>query len=27
MFKLGAAAELRQGRQRFGTDISMNWVF
>lgn len=27
MFKLGAAAELRQGRQRFGTDVSMNWVF
>ena len=27
MFKWGAAAELRQGRQRFGTDVSMNWVF
>lgn len=27
MFKWGAAAEFRQGRQRFGTDISMNWVF
>lgn len=27
MFKWGAAAEFRQGRQRFGTDVSMNWVF
>ena len=27
MLKWGAAAELRQGRQKFGSDISMNWVF
>jgi len=27
MFKWGAAAELRQGRQKFGSDVSMNWVF
>lgn len=27
MFKWGAAAELRQGRQKYGTDVSMNWVF
>lgn len=27
MFKWGAAAELRQGRQNFGSDVSMNWVF
>lgn len=27
MFKWGAAAELRQGRQKYGSDISMNWVF
>jgi Autotransporter beta-domain len=27
MFKWGAAAELRQGRQKYSSDISMNWVF
>ena len=27
MFKWGVAAELRQGRQKFGSDVSMNWVF
>lgn len=27
ILKWGAAAELRQGRQKYGSDISMNWVF
>jgi outer membrane autotransporter protein len=27
MFKWGVAAELRQGRQKYGSDVSMNWVF
>jgi hypothetical protein len=27
MFKWGASAELRQGRQKYSSDISMNWVF
>jgi hypothetical protein len=27
IFKWGAATELRQGRQKYSSDISMNWVF